>query len=242
MEDISDSPDFCHGNKCIWMEADVVAYKLCDQNYDCERCTFDFVMRNTWKEKTDSENVVLNFANNSLIDNIIGKISRIFYDRKLIYLKNQLVLKHMFGSVYTIGISQLLSNLIENIDEVEMLNDYGLVKKEEKLLSIRGKWGSKEILSPMDFTLLQKLDIDPDEFPDDNVFGVVSVGEPEITLARVSVERVKKDNYRLLKKLRNFLETEPQIGYTMMDGGNRCEYLYEALGLDTFQKIISNLN
>jgi hypothetical protein len=148
----------------------------------------------------------------------------------------------MFGSVYTIGISQLLSNLIENIDEVEMLNDYGLVKKEEKLLSIRGKWGSKEILSPMDFTLLQKLDIDPDEFPDDNVFGVVSVGEPEITLARVSVERVKKDNYRLLKKLRNFLETEPQIGYTMMDGGNRCEYLYEALGLDTFQKIISNLN
>ena len=160
MEDISDSPDFCHGNKCIWMEADVVAYKLCDQNYDCERCTFDFVMRNTWKEKTDSENVVLNFANNSLIDNIIGKISRIFYDRKLIYLKNQLVLKHMFGSVYTIGISQLLSNLIENIDEVEMLNDYGLVKKEEKfflqwILLFYKNW----ILIQMNFLMIMYLEL-----------------------------------------------------------------------------------
>ena len=242
MKDINDSQDFYRANKCIWMEANVVAYKLCDQNYDCERCSFDFVMRNTWKEKTDSENVILNFANNNLVNRIMRKISRIIYDKKLIYLRNQLVLKHMFGSVYTIGISQLLSNLIENIDEVEMLNDYGLIRKDDKLLSITGKWGSKEIFSPMNFTLLQKLDIDPDEFPDDNVFGVVSVSEPEITLARVHVEKVKKENYKLLRKLRGFLKNEPEIGYTMMDGGNECEFLYEAIGADAFQKIISNLS
>jgi len=242
MKDINDGPDFYRGNKCIWMEANVVAYKLCDQNYDCERCLFDFVMRNTWKEKTDSENVILNFANNSLINRIMRRISRIIYDKKLIYLRNQLVLKHMFGSVYTISISQLLSNLIESIDDVEMLNDYGLIRKDDKLLSITGKWGSKEIFSPMNFTLLQKLDIDPDEFPDDNVFGVVSVSEPEITLAKVPFEKVKKENYKSLRKLGDFLKNEPEIGYTMMDGGNECEFLYEAIGADAFQKIISNLS
>ncbi len=241
MENTNELPDFYRDKKCIWMEADVVAYKLCDQNYDCERCSFDFVMRNTWKEKIDPDKVIMNFANNNLIDKIIGRISGIIYDGKLIYLKNQLVLKHMFGSVYTIGINQLLSNLMENIDDLELLKDYGLVKKGDKLLSIKGKWGNKEVLSPMNFTLLQKLDIDPDEFPDDNVFGVASVSEPEIRLARISVEKIKRENFRLLKKLRGFLRTEPEIGYTMMDGGNKCEFLYEAIGRETFLEILSLL-
>jgi glycine cleavage system H lipoate-binding protein len=27
--------------KCIWMEAGVVSYKLCDNNYDCQTCSYD---------------------------------------------------------------------------------------------------------------------------------------------------------------------------------------------------------
>lgn len=30
--------------KCIWMEAGVVAYKLCDNNYDCSTCAYDHAM------------------------------------------------------------------------------------------------------------------------------------------------------------------------------------------------------
>ena len=90
MENANEFPDFYQGNKCIWMEADVVAYKLCDQNYDCERCPFDFVMRNTWREKTESDRIMLNFANNNVIDKVIGKISRIVYDGKRIYFQSDI--------------------------------------------------------------------------------------------------------------------------------------------------------
>jgi len=31
--------------KCVWMLADVVAYKLCDREYDCEHCPFDRALR-----------------------------------------------------------------------------------------------------------------------------------------------------------------------------------------------------
>ena len=27
--------------KCVWMEAGVVSYKLCDNNYDCPTCVYD---------------------------------------------------------------------------------------------------------------------------------------------------------------------------------------------------------
>ncbi len=30
--------------KCVWMEAGVVAYKLCDNNYDCSTCAYDHAM------------------------------------------------------------------------------------------------------------------------------------------------------------------------------------------------------
>jgi glycine cleavage system H lipoate-binding protein len=31
--------------KCIWMEAGVVSYKLCDNNYDCSTCLYDHAMQ-----------------------------------------------------------------------------------------------------------------------------------------------------------------------------------------------------
>jgi hypothetical protein len=241
MENANEFPDFYSSSKCIWMEADVVAYKLCDQNYDCERCAFDFVMRNTWKERTDYEKAVLNFANNGVIDKMIGKISRIIYDGKLTYLKNQLELKHIFGSIYTIGISKLLSNLIEEIDDVELLKSYGLVKKNEKLLCLTGKWGKREILSPLNFTLLQKLDIDPDDLPEDNMFAVISAHDLEISYEKIPLDTIRRENYKLLNKLGGYLKTEPEIGYTMMDGGKKCEFLYEVLGIEAFLKFISEL-
>ena len=31
--------------KCVWMEAGVVSYKLCDNNYDCSTCVYDQAMQ-----------------------------------------------------------------------------------------------------------------------------------------------------------------------------------------------------
>jgi glycine cleavage system H protein len=40
---------------CIWMEAGLVAYKLCDHGYDCEACPFDAVMRGSSAPVIDGE-------------------------------------------------------------------------------------------------------------------------------------------------------------------------------------------
>jgi glycine cleavage system H lipoate-binding protein len=241
MENVKDASAFFRENKCIWMDAGVVAYKLCDQNYDCEKCSFDFVMRNTWKEQADSEQVMLRFANNSLIDKVIRNIFKISYNEELKYLKNQLVLKHMFGGVYTIGISELLPALLENIDEVKLLTGYGYVKKDEPVISIKGRWGEKEIFAPMNFTVLQKLDIEADDFPDDTWFGVISVPEAELNTVEYSYDKFRGNNHRLMARLHNYMKTVPEAGFTMMDGGRKCNYLYEVLGKAEFGQIISDL-
>jgi glycine cleavage system H lipoate-binding protein len=37
---------------CIWMSAGLVAYKLCELDYECDRCRFDAVMRNERRTKS----------------------------------------------------------------------------------------------------------------------------------------------------------------------------------------------
>ncbi len=241
MENVKNASEFFRGNKCIWMDANVVAYKLCNQKFDCDRCSFDFVMRNTWKEQAEADQIIPHLASNSLIDKMIRNISIINVNEKYMLIKNQLLLKHMFGSVYTMAISQLLQTILENIDEIKLLHDYGYVKKEEPILSLNGKWGSKVIVAPMDFTILQKLDIDPDDLPDDSWFAVISVKEAELTLVKHSINKFRDERRRLITNLNKYMKLAPEIGATMMDGGNKCNYLFEYLGLEEFDRIVSNL-
>jgi len=35
---------------CLWMQAGLIDFKLCDRNYDCENCPFDAVMRNKGRD------------------------------------------------------------------------------------------------------------------------------------------------------------------------------------------------
>jgi hypothetical protein len=42
--------------RCIWMTAGVISFKLCPTNYDCEYCDFDKVMRHQFKNKDLSLN------------------------------------------------------------------------------------------------------------------------------------------------------------------------------------------
>ncbi len=37
---------------CVWMEAGVIDYKICDNNYDCNTCKFDRSMKQTADSKS----------------------------------------------------------------------------------------------------------------------------------------------------------------------------------------------
>ena len=37
--------------KCVWMEAGVVSYKLCDNNFDCTTCVYDQGMQTKIERK-----------------------------------------------------------------------------------------------------------------------------------------------------------------------------------------------
>ena len=38
--------------RCVWMDAGVVNYKLCDRGYDCERCPLDQALHRRPSERS----------------------------------------------------------------------------------------------------------------------------------------------------------------------------------------------
>ena len=42
-------------DKCIWMKAGIVNFRLCDNAYDCNSCPFDLGMRKTMNLNTPSQ-------------------------------------------------------------------------------------------------------------------------------------------------------------------------------------------
>lgn len=44
------SPDLSGAHPCLWMSAGLVSYKLCDRDFDCERCPLDAALRGDSRE------------------------------------------------------------------------------------------------------------------------------------------------------------------------------------------------
>ena len=69
--------------KCVWMEAGVVSYKLCDHNYDCSTCVYDHGMQDKvarHKEKLITEPIAA--AKDKLTETWVEKMMQLPANRR----------------------------------------------------------------------------------------------------------------------------------------------------------------
>lgn len=209
--------------KCIWMSSNVVEYKLCDQNFDCENCQFDRVIRNFAGKAKKAEPGTEELANP--IDDIITKIRDQAYESKNIYLKNQIIVKHLFANTYYMGLNPAAMLFLDSVDEVEDCGHQDYIRKNQALFNLKGEWGYMTISSPMNFTLLDKLILSPGEFLNKKWFAIISVVQPEITISKLNREQWQINQSNSIRMLYDIKNSYKSIGSTMMDGGTSVKYL-----------------
>ena len=105
-------------SKCIWMKDGLVDYKLCDRIYDCENCLFDRIMRND--APCDCQFPTAGTAGDSvkILERTVENIKAERFNKDLIYLNNNLVLKHFFTNTFYLGISPLVFNILDCTAEI----------------------------------------------------------------------------------------------------------------------------
>ena len=128
--------------KCIWMESELVKYKLCDKEFDCENCEFDKVFRNLSLKMNDNSNNGVTVENQSedILERLIKRIENETFDEKVFYLRNQLVIKNLFGNAYYLGINPVVLYLLDDFDSIHEFSN-NEIKRDQIIFTWKASGG-----------------------------------------------------------------------------------------------------
>jgi hypothetical protein len=219
--------------KCIWMESGLVKYKLCDKELDCENCEFDKVFRNLSTKMSDKNNS--DVQNKDLVERLIKRIENENYDDKVLYLKNQLVLKNLFGNAYYIGINPIVLYLLDDFNHIHDFNN-NEIRRDQIIFTLEGKWGIKQFISPINFMIIEKINLS--QFKLNQWYAVILFNESDFQNFRISQEEWNKEKINTLAILKEFVTSKPSIGKSMMDGGEKIKYLHQYVGNKEYLKLL----
>jgi len=220
--------------RCIWMTSGLVAYKLCGLEFDCDNCEFDRVFRKNSKSlpvKDSAESL----KDRNPAEVLISKIKDEQFDEKLIYLKNQLVMKKLFGNAYYIGINPIALLMLDHVDSINISPANNIIKGEI-ILSIEGGWGKKEFISPIDFLLIEKFNTPPSGFCLNKWFAILVSNET--IESRYNFDQWNSERDRVLQFLKQSLNGNPEIGKTLIDGGEKIADIDRFLGAEQYMEIL----
>jgi len=210
---------------CIWMTSELVKYKLCDKEFDCENCEFDKVFRNLSIKMNDKNNP--GTKNKDLVERLIKRIENENYDDKVLYLKNQLIMKNLFGNAYYLGINPVVHYLLDDFSYIHEFNS-NEIKRDQIIFTLEGKWGIKQFISPINFMIIEKLNLS--QFKLNQWYAVILFNEADIENFRISQEEWNKEKNTTLSILKDYIQNDSNGEvYTIkgIEGAGKTSLAYE---------------
>ena len=223
--------------KCIWMASNVIEYKLCDNQFDCEKCLFDKVMRNLLNENE------LRSAGISNVVNIISdKLQSIEYDNKIIYLKNNFIAKEICSNTFYLGINPVLICFLDSLSSFILFGCGENIFTGQQLIQIFGPWGEFSLLAPKNFLIYDKVG-DSNDIPwKSQWLAIVGCDFQDIKKGSLSKEEWGRTHSRAIDIIEEIKSKVPKVGDTMHDGGTQIKSLHQLLGNKKYLAILNSFN
>ncbi|MDR3628289.1 MAG: hypothetical protein P4L45_15705 [Ignavibacteriaceae bacterium] len=224
---------------CIWMTSNIIDYQACEKNFDCESCTLDKILKNLGSvENLKSRgNIILNGTD--FLDKIIGKLEATNLDPKLIYLKNDLVLKHLFANIYYLGINPVILNLLDNIGSVKDCMKKVYFNAGQTIVVLNGSWGELPVKAPMSFLLLDKLNWTPEDIVNRQWLALIVINQSEIIDSQISGEEWKVEKFKALNAMHEYKECCLKINPSLLATSEKINYIYQLTGKAEYIKLLN---
>lgn len=222
--------------KCLWMSYGVIDYKLCDGKFDCERCFFDRVMRNKGNKKE-----LRTISNAGLIDKVLGGLQLIKYDEKMMYLKNNLIVKEIGYNTFYLGINPILSCFLDKDCSVTVSGSGKNIHAGRNVILITGTWGSVNLSAPMDFLFYDKGGESSGASLMQQWLAIVGIEEQQLSKGRISRAEWNSLFGKAVNIVNEIKLSVPGVGETMNDGGSNIKSLNQLIGNSKFIEIINEL-
>lgn len=222
--------------KCIWMSSHVIDYKLCNNQFDCENCLFDKVIRNLIHKEESQLNETEN-----ILDAIFNKLQNIKYDDKIVYLKNNLIAKEICYNTFYLGINPIFNCFLDSNSSLIINENVKNVTTGQKIIEFSGAWGTYDLSSPMNLLLYDKVAEKIDNFSSSQWFAIIGVDNNQLHKAKLYLEdwdNMYTTSFNIIERIKSQI---PQIGNTMLDGGIQIKYLYQLVGAKKYLDILNAL-
>jgi hypothetical protein len=220
---------------CIWVA--LIKDMICDKQFDCESCEFDKVLRNLCSKKKEDNSWQDNHERD-LFENLFKQVQSETFDEKLIYLKNQLVLKNIFGNVYYLGINPILMHLLDDYDYVQQ-PEKKEIKKGQLIFTLEGRWGKKHFLSPTDFTIIERINFS--RFRLQKWYAIIMINDIDQDGIQLSKDDWDAKKMSTILVLNDGFRNKPEIGQSMMDGGLKVKFLYQYFGNNKYIELLNRV-
>jgi glycine cleavage system H protein len=239
-------------NRCVWMTAGVISFKLCPFNYDCESCDFDRVMRQHAKpgglktkvkkqipaNHTLSQNLGRNTWDN---DNGFFTFTPGEIDERVYLHPTHLWARREYDHTWKVGIDSLLAYLLPFPVRVELYRPNQEIIQEEAFGRVQTEAGTVFVNAPLSGRLVQnnpRLTEEPDLVQKDpwgeGWLALIDWSQDGAELERLyagpRTVRFLKEEAQHLKVLLKYrgVPVNP-IGATLQDGGAEVQFLHQIL-------------
>lgn len=241
-------------NRCIWMTAGVISFKLCPFNYDCEHCDLDKAMRSQVKSKGIRSKIKkkrLQIPVPSEDLRTSGRESKAvapFFTFSAGEVKQgihlhpaHLWIQQMDGRRWKLGVDELLAYLLPPPVEFELPNLNSKLIQDQVLGKILTRAGTVILTAPLSGVLVQtnsRLAQHPEWVQQD------PYGEGWLLIMNWTQDLSELKKFYTGQSGKRFLDEESQhlkfllkhrgvevdhIGQTLPDGGVNIKYLHQVL-------------
>jgi hypothetical protein len=223
--------------KCIWMASQVIDYKLCDNQFECENCLFDKVIRNLINKKETHA-----AGRTNIVDIIFNKLQNIKYDDKIIYLKNNLIAKEIYYNTFYLGVNPILNCFLDSVNSVEV-NECGKnISTGQQIINISGAWGMVSLSAPIDFLIYDKCTDPTDNFLSSQWYAIIGIENQQLSKGKLSKEEWDNSHERAISIIEEIKSDALNVGDTIHDGGTQIKFLHQLVGKEKYINILNILN
>jgi glycine cleavage system H protein len=250
--------------QCVWMEAGVVAYKICDRDFQCENCPLDIGLRGMSPESAGGQSVEKkplpsapkpDFKNRSngtsLRFSVLSGMNNFQTgDDRYFHPKHTWIQPETPDRIY-VGIDSIVATVLGSIDAISLPSHGQRIRRGESCCQVIQQSRAFSILSPVSGRIVE-INEDLEDFPDKVILDSLGKGwlfcvEPDDLEEDLQYCRGGDSVFPWYMKELQWLDSvladnlqrrQKQLGQTMYDGGELSRNLRDLLPPDEYRQLV----
>jgi len=250
--------------RCVWMDAGVTGFKLCDQEFRCESCEFNNTVQKrqlgTVNPRNEEEPVIpikekamtADALFRNTLKNYLEGLHATVVPQDRMYNRSHYWLQENETGEYRIGINHILANFFQTILSIVVLKAPSSIRRHDPFCWIILPGGAITLRSPIDATICK---FNPALQQKPNLMGMSPFYEGwimEITTKTKglngfsSASDSRQNTERTMRNIEHsfahaFRHNHPSAGTTLFDGGIGVNSIESILGPKVYLEVVNRI-